>query len=70
MTSQHGKQTIAIHILPNIYKSKNNQAMKFGQLIEHNMRNIFLKKLYTKCGGEIIPRPFCKKSKLSVSLDE
>ena len=26
--------------------------MKFGQLIECNMRNIFLAKSYTKCGGE------------------
>ena len=26
--------------------------MKFGQLIEYNMRNIFLQKSYTKCGGE------------------
>ena len=26
--------------------------MKFGQLIEYNMRNIFLEKSYTKCGGE------------------
>ena len=31
------------------------QAMKFRQLIEHNMRNIFLEKSYTKCGGETIP---------------
>ena len=29
--------------------------MKFGQLIEHNMRNIFRLKSYTKYGGEIIP---------------
>ena len=26
--------------------------MKFGQLIECNMRNIFLEKSYTKCDGE------------------
>ena len=26
--------------------------MKFGQLIEYNMRNNFVKKLYTKCAGE------------------
>ena len=32
--------------------------MKFGQLIEYNMRNIFLEKLYTKCGGETIPSRF------------
>ena len=33
------------------------------------MRNIFLEKSYTKCDEEIIPRPFTKKSKLSISLD-
>ena len=56
-----------MHILPNILRSKGNQTMKFGQLIEYN-RNIFLEKSYTKCGGEIIFRPFSKKSKLSISL--
>ena len=44
--------------------------MKFAQLIEHNMRNIFLEKLYSKFGGLIIPRPIFKKSKLNISLDE
>ena len=43
--------------------------MKFGQLIEYNMRNISFEKSYRKCGGEIIPRSFLKKSKLSISLD-
>ena len=33
MTSQPGLQTISIHILPNISQSKDNQTMKFGQLI-------------------------------------
>ena len=42
MTSQPGLQTIAIHILPNISQIKGNQTMKFGQLIEHPKRNIFL----------------------------
>ena len=37
MTSQPGKQIIAIHILPNISKSKGNQAIKFGRLIEYNI---------------------------------
>ena len=32
--------------LPNISRSKGNQAMKFGQLIEYNMINIFLEKSY------------------------
>ena len=69
MTSQPGKQKIAIHILPNISRSKVNQAMKFGKLGEHNTRNIFLGKSYTKCGGETIPRSFSKKSKISISRD-
>ena len=60
MTSQPGYQTIAIHILPNISRSKGNQAMKFGQLIEYNMRNIFVEKSYSKCAGETIPRPYLK----------
>ena len=47
MASQPGLQTIAKHILPNILQSKENQTMKFGQLIEYNKRNIFLQKL---CG--------------------
>ena len=44
MTSQPGKQTIAIHILHNISRSKSNQTIKFGQLTEYNMRNNFLEK--------------------------
>ena len=44
--------------------------MKPGQLIGYNLRNIFLKKSYTKCGGEPIPRIFSEKSKFNVSLDQ
>ena len=44
--------------------------MKFGQLIECNMGNIFLEKFYTKCGEESIPRPFSEKLKLSTSLNK
>ena len=42
--TQPGEQTITIHILPNISRSKKNQKMKFGQLIEYNNRNTFLQK--------------------------
>ena len=42
MTSQSGKQTTVIHLLPNILGSKGNQTMKIARLIEYNMRNIFL----------------------------
>ena len=47
-------------MLPNTSRSKNNKAVKFDQLIEYKMRNIFLEKSYKKCGGETIPRPFPK----------
>ena len=60
MTSQPGQQTMTIHILPNISRSKGNQTVKFGQLIDYNMRHIFLEKSYKKCGGETIHRPFPK----------
>ena len=36
--------------------------MKFGHLIEHNMKNNFLEKSSTKCGGEN------KIPKLGISL--
>ena len=48
MTSQSGRKIIAIHILPNISRSNGNQTMKFDQLIEDNMRKIFVEKSYTK----------------------
>ena len=40
--------------------------MKFGQLIECNMRNIFLEKSYTKYDGETSPRLFYEKFILSI----
>ena len=70
MTSQSGQQSIAIHILPNTSRSKDNQTMKFGQLIEYNKRETFVEKSYTKCDEETIPRPFSLKLKLSISLDQ
>ena len=36
MTSQPGQQAITINILPNISRSKGNQTMNFGRLIEYN----------------------------------
>ena len=46
MTSQTVEQIITIYILPDISISKVNQIMKFGQLIDYNIRNIFLEKSY------------------------
>ena len=68
MTPQPGKRTIAIRTLPNISRSKGNQTIKFGQLTEYNMRNTFVERSYTKCGGETVPRPFSKTLKVSKSL--
>ena len=44
MTSQAGRQIRTMYILPNILRSKGNQVMKISQLIEYNMKNIFLEK--------------------------
>ena len=66
MMSQPWKQAIAIHILSIILRTEGNQRMKFGQLRQNNMINIFLEKAYTKYGGKTIPRPFPKKSKLGL----
>ena len=57
-----------IHILPNISRSKGNQTLKFGQLVECNMWNIFLEKLYTKYDGEASPNLFSEKLNLSLDL--
>ena len=48
MTSKTGQQIITVHILPNISRSKDIQTMKFGQLIEYNMRNFIFEKSYAK----------------------
>ena len=70
MMSQTGQKVITIYILHDISRSKENQIIKFDELIEYNIRNAFLKKAYAKCRGEASPRPFYKKSKLSIYLDQ
>ena len=67
MTAQIGNQVITLHIFPNILKSKGNQTMKFGQLIDYSMRKVFFffKKPYTEHVGETRPRPVSEKLKLS-----
>ena len=57
MTSQPGKQTTAIFILPNISRSKSNQTMKSGQLIECNQRQGFPKESWRKLGRETSSGP-------------
>ena len=56
--------------MPNVLKSKAHETMKFGQLIECNVRNIFQEKSCIKGGRETSSRPFSNKSKLRISLDQ
>ena len=60
MTLKLGYQTIVIHILPNISRSKGNQTMKFGQLTECNMRNVFLENRTQNVVDKLVPDPFLK----------
>ena len=61
MTSQAGQQVITIHMLPNISRSKDNQATKFGQLIEYNVsnnvRNFFFEN-YAEDEARLVPGSF------------
>ena len=57
MTLQYGKQTMSVHTLPSISRSKGNQAMKFDRFIKGNMGDNFLQKLGAKCTEVISPRP-------------
>ena len=56
--------------LPLMYTLQNGQTHSNNWPAKFNMRNIFLEKSYLKCGRETIPRPFSKKLKLSISLDQ
>ena len=57
-------------MLPNTSRSKGTHAMNLGQLIEYNMKSIFVEKSYTKCAGKTIPISLSKKSKFIISLDQ
>ena len=60
MMSQTGIHTIAIQILPNISRSKDNRSMKFRQLVEYNMINIFLKNHTQNMVEKLFPDLFLK----------
>ena len=70
MTLQPGKQAIAIHILPNISRSKGNRTMKFGQFIEYNVEIFFLKNHTQRLVEKLVTDPFSEKLKTSTSLDQ
>ena len=69
MTGQAGQQIITTLISSNNSRSKSNQAMQFGQLIEYNVRNIFLQKSCQDKAGRLVSNLFllCKKYKIEAS---
>ena len=54
-----GKKQLQYIYCP-ISRSKGNQTMKFGQLMEYNITNIFLVKSYKKRAGETSQTLFYK----------
>ena len=68
MTSQTGKKTVTIYVMPDISWGKDNK-IKLGQLID-NMRNIVLENHAQNAVGKLVPHPFLRKSKLSISLNQ
>ena len=58
MTSQPVQQTIPIHILLNISRSKSYQAMKLGQLIKYKKGNILIQKSAENKVGRLVPDLF------------
>ena len=63
MMSKPGWQTIAIHILPNISRIKEDQTMKFGQVIQYN-RHIFVENHTQNVAGKLFLDPFLKNQNL------
>ena len=59
MASKTGKQIITIRRFSNISRSKSNQAIKFGQLIEYNRGKFFFKKIMQKMKQTLVPDLFC-----------
>ena len=61
MTSLTGKEIITVNILPNISKSKSNQAIKLGQAKKYNVKIL---KNYAE-NEDVSSRPFfCFSRKL------
>ena len=67
MTSKTGHQIVTIYILPKSSRSRDNTTMKFGQLTECNMENIFLK-YYTYWAFEILSISPDQQSEMLYSL--
>ena len=62
--------TIILYILPNISQSKDNQTVKFGQVIEYNKRNIFIKNHAQNEAGGLVPDLFLCFKKVLYEVKE
>ena len=58
MTTQHRYQSVTIQILPNISRSKGNETMEFGQLIDYDKRNIFFRRSFKNEARWLVPDLF------------
>ena len=56
-----------IKVLPNMSRSKDNQTKKVSQLIECNIRNIFMKKIIRKIWWRNYSQTFFSKTKIDQS---
>ena len=65
-TNNYNKTTLifTIHILPNISRSKRNQAIKFRQIKKYSMRNVFFKTHAENEVWRLVPDPSCFFKKL------
>ena len=70
MTPQPGEKTIAIHILPNICRSKGNSHWNLVSQYNLTWETFFLKNHAQNIVEKLFPDPFLQKSKLSLSLDQ
>ena len=48
MMSQARQQIITIHILPNISKGDDSQALKLGNLVKYSVKNTFSRAAFRK----------------------
>ena len=58
MMSFTGKLIVTIQIFSNVSRGKSNQTVKFGQLIEHNMKKSFVKSHIQSVMEKQVPDPF------------
>ena len=63
MTSQTGQQIITTHVFSNIARSKGNKTMKFGQLIEYDVRGILRNNHAENEAGILVPDCFLLSKK-------